>query len=573
MTRTIPLTVLVWEGPQARAYLVSLRRAGLRPQRIIVMLGNKIASTPLGANPLLQKVAEQRQDKSNNFHAYAIRKQHPQVVAAIGEAMNAVVPNANAFIDEMFNDFRYETYADDVIRIVAAKYGDDAVREALTSTPAKTVLFTGGGLVPKSVFAIPGIRLIHVHTGFLPHVRGADVLLWSMLVRDRPGVAAFFMTPGLDDGDVLATKELEPLNIELPTHIRPDDDTLYRALFCFIDPLIRADLLVNDVLATASDDLNLTATPQDLNVGVTFHFMNSTVRERALRKLFPAARHEAANQADAVVRDPGPNYDKYYTKTSVIAPLRFFADSLRAKTPLRAKGLRNRQADYAAVLNNPSLRNTHSAINQLLARQATEWDTYDYGEGYHYQSSNELAITGLRDTAGRVEAFKLNERLRNKTVLEIGCNTGFIALAVASSVQRIVGFEVNPLLIEIANVGAKHLGTTTTEFLTSSFEDFNSDERFDVVLSFANHHTYDGNTHQSLDEYFARCHHYSKPDGVLLFESHPPALEGIDFAKTVAIIERYYTITESEIHQYGTFLDRDRRFIVATRRDEIAPVG
>ena len=569
MTQPIPLTVLVWEGPQARAYLVSLRRAGLRPQRIIVMLGNKLAQSPFGVNPSLQRVAEQRQDKSNNFHAYAICKEHPKVVSAIGAAMNAVIPNAPAFIDEMFNDFRFETYSDDVTRIVAVKYGDDSVRDALLKTPAKTVLFTGGGLVPKSVFTIPDIKIIHVHTGFLPHVRGADVLLWSMIVRGRPGVAAFNMTPGLDDGDVIATRELEPLQIELLPQDRPDDDTLYRALFCFIDPLIRADLLVNDVLVNAPADLALLATPQDLNQGVTFHFMNSTVRERALRLLYPAARHEAANQQDSVVRASGRSYDKYYKKTSVIAPLRFFADSLRAKTPLRAKGLRNRQADYAALLNNPTLRETHRSINALLARQAAEWDTYDYGEGYHYQSSTELSITGLRDTTGRVDAFKLHERLRNKSVLEIGCNTGFIALAVSKSVRRIVGFEVNPLLIDIANVSAIHLRAKTTEFLTSSFEDFKSDERFDVVLSFANHHTYDGNTHQSLDEYFARCHEHTHVGGVLLFESHPPALEGTDFAKTVAIIERYYDITESEIHQYGTFLDRDRRFIVGTRRETI----
>ena len=76
-------------------------------------------------------------------------------------------------------------------------------------------------------------------------------------------------------------------------------------------------------------DFDLDSKPQDLEQGVTFHFMHRTVRERALRLLFPAARHEAANQTEAVVQTPGPNYDKYYAKTSVIASLRFFADSLR----------------------------------------------------------------------------------------------------------------------------------------------------------------------------------------------------------------------------------------------------
>jgi hypothetical protein len=44
-------------------------------------------------------------------------------------------------------------------------------------------------------------------------------------------------------------------------------------------------------------------------------------------------------------------------------------------------------------------------------------------------------------------------------------------------------------------------------------------------------------------------------------------LEGRDFARTVEIIERWFTVTRSEVHQYGTFLDRDRRFIVGSRRD------
>ena len=208
----------------------------------------------------------------------------------------------------------------------------------------------------------------------------------------------------------------------------------------------------------------------------------------------------------------------------------------------------------------------HQQINALLARQHDEWPTYDYGVGYHYQSSTELGITGLRDTAGRVSAFALSRRLNATSVLEIGCNTGFIALAVAPHVRRLVGFELNPLLIDIANVGKNFLNVSNVEFLVSSFEDFSSSELFDVVLSFANHHTYDGNTHQSLDDYFKRCWALTSIGGQLLFESHPPALEGADFAKTLAIIDRYYDITESEIQNYGTFLDQDRRFVVGIRR-------
>ncbi len=130
-----------------------------------------------------------------------------------------------------------------------------------------------------------------------------------------------------------------------------------------------------------------------------------------------------------------------------------------------------------------------------------------------------------------------------------------------------LGFEINPYLIAIAERAAKYLGTTNTEFLACAFEDLTTDEQFDDVLSFANHHTYDGNTRQSLDEYFARCYAYTKPGGRLIFESHPPELEGSGFGRTLAIIERYYDVTQDEVHQFGTHLDAGRRFIIGTRRD------
>ena len=45
--KTIPLTVLASEGPQTRAYLARMHHAGLRPERIILMV--------VGVNPTTRK--------------------------------------------------------------------------------------------------------------------------------------------------------------------------------------------------------------------------------------------------------------------------------------------------------------------------------------------------------------------------------------------------------------------------------------------------------------------------------------------------------------------------------------
>src|SRR2546427_5499007 len=116
--------------------------------------------------------AERAQDRSHNFHPYAIRKDYPQLIVAIGAAMAAVLEDPSGFYSEMFDDFEYRDHGAHFSRVGANSYRDPAIVAALAGTKSETVLFTGGGIIPPAVFEVPGVRLIHVHTGFLPLVRG-----------------------------------------------------------------------------------------------------------------------------------------------------------------------------------------------------------------------------------------------------------------------------------------------------------------------------------------------------------------------------------------------------------------
>src|SRR3954470_14859923 len=101
MTRELPLTVLAWEGPQARAYLVRMRRAGVRPRRIVRLVRDRFG--PRGAvaqNPAVLRVGARLQDRSHNHHPYRIRRDRPELIAGITAAMSAAVPGAAAIIDE-----------------------------------------------------------------------------------------------------------------------------------------------------------------------------------------------------------------------------------------------------------------------------------------------------------------------------------------------------------------------------------------------------------------------------------------------------------------------------------------
>lgn len=161
----------------------------------------------------------------------------------------------------------------------------------------------------------------------------------------------------------------------------------------------------------------------------------------------------------------------------------------------------------------------HYEIAKILEEQAEDYDSYDYGEGYFYQSCKPLHITGFRNTEARIAAMKLRKLLKGKTVLDIGTNAGFLVLEVVDVCKSIDAFDINPYLIRIAKASAEFLGIHNVNFWAGIFEDFNEDKTYDVVLSFANHSTYDLNTKQSVDDYFKKYYRYISEEPIVFIIS------------------------------------------------------
>ncbi|MBI3928076.1 MAG: methyltransferase domain-containing protein [Armatimonadetes bacterium] len=258
-------------------------------------------------------------------------------------------------------------------------------------------------------------------------------------------------------------------------------------------------------------------------------------------------------------------YVKYYQTFSAAAPFVFLWDSLFAPSRLARLSLANRQQDYAALGGKPDLLALHGRLHQQLLESRARWESYDYGEGYFYQSSPELGIRGLRDTQARFEDMELALRVQGKRVLEIGCNTGFLTLKLAGTAEHVTAFDINPYLVRIGELGAEHLGLSNVRFLVSCFEELDIGGEYDAVISFANHSTYDQNTRQTVQQYLDRCRDHIRPGGTFLFESHPPQHEGAALESVCEEIARRFEVDERRLLFRGTFLDRDRTYIAARR--------
>ena len=199
------------------------------------------------------------------------------------EKLGEICDDAQLAFDDIIGVFEFENHCKKFDQIVTSGYRDEVLTAALTSARPKCVLFTGGGILPSTLLDIPGATFLHVHPGFLPEVRGADGLLWSMVTRGCPGASCFKMAPGIDCGDIVAAAEFPPLMFDISGYSRPSDKLLYRAIFSFYDPILRAILLTRTIMDVEAKLDRLPIARQDLSNGVTYHFMHEHIRRQALR--------------------------------------------------------------------------------------------------------------------------------------------------------------------------------------------------------------------------------------------------------------------------------------------------
>lgn len=165
----------------------------------------------------------------------------------------------------------------------------------------------------------------------------------------------------------------------------------------------------------------------------------------------------------------------------------------------------------------------HAEVRRILQRQKREYPHYAYFYGYPYQSLATLGIFGERPTEERFDIYGLGEILGpNDTVLDVGCNCGFVALYAAYRTGcRATGIDINPFMIEIGRRCAEYLELERrVRLVAARFQEYATPQKFSAVFSFATHWTDDGNYRVSLPEHLRRIHTFLEPGGVLVFETH-----------------------------------------------------
>lgn len=171
---------------------------------------------------------------------------------------------------------------------------------------------------------------------------------------------------------------------------------------------------------------------------------------------------------------------------------------------------------YAAK--SPEDREKDAALRKQII-QIRETGQPDFGQGQFYQSFEQIGLTGIRPTLYRIEKYGLKDFLqKGQDVLDIGCNAGFLDMAIAPLVQTVTGVEYDTSLVEVANCVKKYVSMGNCTFINSDFHDWyqSNVQTYDVIFSFAIHHW----LNLEPEEYVHRLDKLLRKKGYICFESH-----------------------------------------------------
>ncbi len=189
-----------------------------------------------------------------------------------------------------------------------------------------------------------------------------------------------------------------------------------------------------------------------------------------------------------------------------------------------------------------------------------------YGGLGFYQSFLQIGFPGSRNSGERINLYKMRDYLKeNDSVLDIGCNCGFLDLQIAPFVGEVLGIDIEQGFIDVANRTKEQLKIDNASFKCINFYEENIVREFDAVFSFAVHELMLQNFTEK--EYVDRISNLIRAGGYLFFESHDTRTDRELFERLCSLFHDNGMI-EVMREEYCDFPSKLNRIIVVMKKSE-----
>ena len=103
-------------------------------------------------------------------------------------------------------------------------------------------------------------------------------------------------------------------------------------------------------------------------------------------------------------------------------------------------------------------------------------------------------------------------------------------------------------------------------FIKDDFLNYKFNISFDVILSLANHSTFDEGI-KDTSAYFDKIHSLLNKNGILIIESHNPLFEKSEtYLNIINNLENFYEVVKSGKYDFGNFYDKNRIFHILKKK-------
>ena len=144
-------------------------------------------------------------------------------------------------------------------------------------------LNTGSFIYNKNLLDSLQEKVVHVHPGYLPELRGSDGLLWSIYLKNEVGLSLFRMNEFIDEGEIYYRKKFNFSKFNSDLLKTFTNQQKYNFIFSSLDPVLRSYFFWSTAYKSLGQDSLIV---NEKNKGTYKSFMKKNELENVFSKIF-----------------------------------------------------------------------------------------------------------------------------------------------------------------------------------------------------------------------------------------------------------------------------------------------